>query len=65
LPANTVVLPNQAGHSFTLHSRPTTLQEAFQLLGIDQVVEKPNRPIEKADRLIKTLRLNSAQISDQ
>lgn len=36
LARNTLVLPHQAGHSVTLHSRPTALQEAaFELLGID------------------------------
>lgn len=38
LARNTLVLPLQAGHGFTLHSRPTALQEAaFELLGIDPI----------------------------
>lgn len=36
LARNTMVLPNQAGHTLILHSRPTPLQEsAFRLLAID------------------------------
>jgi len=36
LARNTLLLPNQAGHSFTLHSRLTALQEvAFDLLDLD------------------------------